>query len=109
MTEPVLMELIEQRNEVVRMQKENDAAISELTGNGSRVDQGSIAQVRLMVFVEMALGEFEGDNPTADRVAYERACAERFKEIVNKMRSEINRAKLLQGVNMQGFNGQPGR
>jgi len=83
--------------EVAKLSLENDTAIDALAAQGARIGLDAVLNVRLQLLAETLLGGL--DDPR--RLAYEYRVQTMFAQAIGDIRSQLTRAKLLQGVTVR--------
>ncbi len=79
------------------LQDWNDSALQSLAREGVQVQHDSLTSVRLAVLQELLLDEEQ-------LAEYELRCQTKFKAMIEDVRVQINRQKLLAGVNGANVN-----
>jgi hypothetical protein len=91
------------RHEAEQLRLANDATLQRLQAQGYQIGKGDILQLHLSILLDQLLGDF--DDPR--RQAYEIAVHTKMAEVLAETEREINRATLLQGVQMPPVNPHP--
>lgn len=91
------------RHEAEQLRIANDATLQRITSKGYQIGKGDILQLHLSVLLDQLLGDF--DAPA--RQAYEIAVHTKMAEVLAETEATLNRAALLQGVQMPPVNPHP--
>jgi len=91
------------RHEAEQLRIANDATLQRLAAKGYQIGKGDILQLHLSVLLDQLLGDFD----TPRRQAYEIAVHTKMAEVLAETETAINRATLLQGVQMPPVNPSP--
>lgn len=86
------------RADVERDQAANDARFLALAQSGVQMDLASVLRVRFNELLEQLLGDM--DAPA--RLEHERRCNARYRTMLDEVESQVARARLLQGVQLNG-------
>jgi hypothetical protein len=91
------------RHEAEQLRLANDATLARITAKGFQIGKGDILQLHLSVLLDQLFGDF--DDPR--RQAYEIAVHTKMAEVLAETEREINKATLLQGIQMPKTNPNP--
>jgi hypothetical protein len=91
------------RHEAEQLRLANDATLQRITAKGFQIGKGDILQLHLSVLLDQLLGGF--DDPR--RQAYEVAVHKQMAKVLAETERGINKATLLQGVELPKVNPNP--
>lgn len=92
-------ELDELKSKVEEHTVANDGALQALARQGVNIDQGTLANIRVIALCDQVMGQPDGEYPSTTRLNFELALQEQYATMLADIQTQINRHKLTEGVN----------